>query len=105
MPLTAFSTPKGHYQFKRLPFGLKKAPTDFNRIMNIVIGRLPYAEVYFDDIIVHSKTFEEHVIHVRSVLEKIKSANLRLKGKKCEWFCKKANVLGHVVSKGQVAMD
>lgn len=55
--------------------GLKNDPSDFNRIINIVIGRTPNTEVYFDDILIHSKTFEDQVGHVKEVLEKVRKAN------------------------------
>jgi hypothetical protein len=102
---TAFSTPDGHFQFTRVPFGLKNAPIDFNRIMNAVIGRRPFVVIYFDDITIHSASFEEHVEHVSFVLKKVKDAQLRLKPSKCRWFCKKAKILGHVISEGKIAMD
>lgn len=102
---TAFSTPDGHYQFKVVPFGLKNAPTDFNRIVRIVIGYCDYVKTYFDDFTVHSNTFENHVVHVRKVLEKIRKANLKLKPSKCDFFTRRAKVLGHVISNGTISMD
>ena len=75
---TAFSTPDGHYQFKRLPFGLKNAPTNLNRIMQTVVVSNLNVEIYFDDIIVHSKNFEEHVKNLEHVFEQIKTANLKI---------------------------
>ena len=53
--ITAFSTHNVHFEFLRLPFGLKKAPADFNQLMRQVFANEPYAEIYFDDIIIHSK--------------------------------------------------
>ena len=102
---TAFSTPDGHYQFKVVPFGLKNAPTDFNRIIRLVMGNCQFVKTYFDDFVVHSEAFDDHVVHLRNVLEKLRKANLKLKPSKCEFFTKKAKILGHVVSKGTVAMD
>jgi hypothetical protein len=54
---TVFSTPDGHFEFTKLPFGLKNAPTDFSRIMNDVLGDLDYVEIYLDDITEHSQKF------------------------------------------------
>lgn len=102
---TAFSTPDGHYQFKRLPFGLKNAPTEFNRIIHRILGHKTHVEVYFDDIIVHSKNFNDHLSHVKDTLSEIKAANLKLKGSKCRWFSKRTKVLGHIISKGKIEMD
>jgi hypothetical protein len=73
---TAFSTPDGHYEFTRLPFGLKNAPAEFSRIMFIVLGDLPFIEIYIDDIIIHSEDMERHVKHVAEVLNRIEMANL-----------------------------
>ena len=68
---TAFSTPDGHYEFTRLPFGLKNAPAEFSRIMFIILGDLPFIEIYIDDIIIHSEDMERHVKHVTEVLNRI----------------------------------
>lgn len=54
---------------------------------------------------IHSKTFEEHLLHVANVIRIIKENNLKLKSSKCRWFCKSAKVLGHVISNGEVKMD
>ncbi len=75
---TAFSTPDGHYEFLRVPFGLKNAPADFSRIMNIVLGNLPFVEIYLDDITVHSKTFKEHIKNIKIVKKRLKEANLKI---------------------------
>ena len=72
---TSFSTPDGHYEFLRLPFGLKNAPTDFCRIMQMILGDFPFVEVYMDDITIHSRTFPEHIYHKREVFKRLKKAN------------------------------
>ncbi|CAF0906907.1 unnamed protein product [Brachionus calyciflorus] len=90
---TAFSTPDGHYQFKRLPFGLKNATAEFSRI---------------DDIIIHSKSLEEHKEHIRLVAEALRKNGLkasRLKPTKCHWFAKKVKVLGFIVLGSSIEMD
>lgn len=102
---TEFSTPDGHYQFRKMQFGLKNAQTVFNRVINKLLGRLPHVEMYFDDIIVHSKSFEQHVINVTNTLKTINKTGIKLQGAKCRWFSKKAAVLGHVVSKNKIEMD
>lgn len=53
---TAFNTPDGHFEFIRLPFGLKNAPAEFNRLMTQILGDLPYVQIYLDDITVFSTT-------------------------------------------------
>jgi len=102
---TAFSTPDGHYEFLRLPFGLKNAPGDFSRIMNIVLGGLEFVEVYLDDITIHSETLEQHIRHLQIVFKKFRDARLKINGKKCIWCSRSINVLGHTVTKDTVMMD
>ena len=102
---TAFTTPDGHYQFTRMPFGLKNAPAEFSRIMHQVLGNRSYVEIYLDDITIHSKTLEEHFEHISQVAKALKEANLRIKPSKCKWFASKLNILGHVVSGEGVAME
>ena len=104
-PITAFSTDVSHYQFTRLPFGLKTAPAAFSRIMQQVLGNRPYVEIYLDDITIYSKSFDEHIEHIKLVANALKQANLKIKPSKCKWVCNKINILGHVVSGGTVAMD
>jgi hypothetical protein len=69
---SAFSTPDGHYEFLRLPFGLNNAPADFQRIMQIVLGGLSYVQVYIDDIVIYSKTLDEHFLHLEEVFIRLK---------------------------------
>ena len=61
---TAFSSQDGHYEFLRLPFGLKNAPEDFSRMMHMTLGDLDFVEIYLDDITIHSKSFEDHLKHI-----------------------------------------
>ena len=105
---TAFSTPDGHYEFEVLPFGLKNAPSDFNRVMQLMLRRIEnntFVIAYFDDIIIYSRTYEEHLIHLKIVLETLISVNLKLKPSKCNWCQTEAKVLGHVISEGKILMD
>jgi len=97
---TAFSTHNGHYEFLRMPFGLKNAPKKFSRMMTQLFKGLKFVECYLDDITIHSKTFDEHVEHVKIVLEILEKANLKLNHDKCSWFAKKIHVLGYIVSDG-----
>ena len=85
---TAFSTPDGHYEFLRVPFGLKNAPSHFSRIMHQTLGAFNFVEIYLDDMTIHSKTFDEHVSHVRKVLDALRSSNLKINSEKCTWFAK-----------------
>ena len=85
---TAFITHEGLYEWTVMPFGLTNAPATFQRTMQMVLGELFYtvAPVYIDDIIVHSKTFQDHMREIGNVFEKIQEANLKLGPEKCK-FC------------------
>jgi hypothetical protein len=97
---TAFRTRYGHFEFLVLPFGLSNAPTTFMRLMNDVL--FPYLDkfviVYLDDILIFSRTREEHLQHLRLVLEKLRQHQLYVKSSKCEFMKTKIDFLGHLVS-------
>lgn len=101
--LTAFSTPDGHYEFLRLPFGLKNAPAEFSRIMHMILGNLNFVEIYLDDI--HSHTFDEHCEHIIKVIRILRSAGLKLNLEKCTWCARKIKIFGHIISFNEVSMD
>ena len=103
--MTAFSTSEGHYEFVRMPFGLKNAATDFARNMHIILGDLPFVETYLDDTIVHSKNVEEHLDHQKQVLERLENSGLKLNLKKCSFWKREIKILGHVVKNGSIKMD
>jgi hypothetical protein len=102
---TAFSTHDSHWEWLRCPFGLKNLPADFSRIMFMIFGDLPFAVPYIDDLILFSKTFEEHLEPIKIVLERLKEANLKLNLKKCVWCTHQVKILGHVVSHNIIMMD
>jgi hypothetical protein len=101
---TAFITKFGTYEFKVMPFGLCNAPATFQRTMDKVLQRIKdkFVLVYLDDVIIFSKTFEEHIQHVEEVMKRIRDANLRLKAEKCYFAAKVLQFLGHVVGKDGV---
>ena len=89
IPLTAFTVgPLGFYECLRMLFGLTNAPATFQRLMESCLGDLHLQQciIYLDDIIIFSKTPQEHLDWLRSVCKKLESANLRLKPSKCEFF-------------------
>ena len=96
-PKTAFVTPFGKYQFNVMPFGLTNAPSTFCRYMSTVLGDLDFVAVYLDDILIFSKTREEHYNHVRTVLRKLQKAQLTVKRPKCHFFKNKVTFLGHIL--------
>ena len=101
---TAFVTPDALYQFKVMPFGLTNAPATFQRYMQKVLNEYlhKFAVVYIDDVLVFSKTFEEHVNHLKLILEKIREHNLRFSIEKCQFLCREVLYLGHYVSENGI---
>ena len=102
IPYTAFVVgPLGFYECVRMPFRLSNAPATFQHLMESCLGdyHLKYCIIYLDDIIIFSKTPEEHIKRLRKVFEKLDEAGLRLKPSKCEFFKDRLEYLGHIVSK------
>lgn len=99
-PKTAFSTEQGHYEFKRMPFGLKNAPATFQRIMDDVLRGLleDTCLVYLDDIIVYSSSLQEHIQKLIKVFKRLESANFKIKLEKCEFLKKDIKYLGHIIT-------
>lgn len=106
-PKTAFVTADGLYQYKVVPFGLKCAPSRFQRTMDLVLAGLRWTSclVYIDDIIIYGRTLEEHLERLSQVLTSIKGAGLKLKLKKCRFLEAQLKALGHVVSQWGVSPD
>jgi len=106
-PKTAFSTPYGHFEYKRMPFGLKNAPTTFQRLMDSVLTGLQDNElfVYLDDILVYARSLDEHKIKISRLMTKLRNANLRLQPNKCEFLRHEVSYLGHKISENGVKPD
>ena len=107
-PLTAFTVgPLGFYECVWMPFGLTNALATFQCLMETCLGEmhLKWCIIYLDDIIVFSRTPEEHIERLRGVFLKLAAAGLRLKPSKCEFFKSKVNYLGHIVSKEGIETD
>jgi len=99
---TAFRTCYGHYEYLVMPFGVTNAPGVFMDYMNRVFH--PYLDsfvvVFIEDILVYSKTKEEHEEHLRIVLHTLNDRRLYAKLSKCEFWLEKVSFLGHVISQG-----
>ncbi|XP_072178543.1 uncharacterized protein [Diadema setosum] len=100
--LSAFVTPDGFFQYKVMPFGMKNAPATFQRLINTVTSGLVGCEAYLDDIIVYSHTWEDHLLRVRALFDRLTSANLTVNLRKCEFSRAKVVFLGHIVGHGSV---
>ncbi len=104
---TAFTTPVGHFQFKVLCFGLTNSPAVFQKAMHDVfrpyIGK--FVAIYLDDILIYSKTQEEHIEHLRKVLTLLREHKLYAKLSKCEFLKPELRFLGHIVSKDGLKVD
>nr|QVW10188.1 putative reverse transcriptase [Atractylodes mild mottle virus] len=99
--LTAFTCPTGHYQWKVVPFGLKQAPSIFQRHMNNAFREFEeFCCVYVDDILVFSKNETEHRKHVIAILEQCKNLGIILSKKKAQMFKTKINFLGLEIDQG-----
>ena len=107
IPKTAFSTRYGHYEFLVMPFGLTNAPAAFMDLMNRVFKEFldKFVIVFIDDILVYSRTKEEHAAHLTQVLEVLKVKQLYAKFKKCEFWLDRVVFLGHVISGAGISVD
>lgn len=104
---TAFRTRYGLYEYRVMPFGLTNAPASFQHLMNHSFRDMldDFIIVYLDDILVFSKTKEEHVEHVRRVLQRLREVGLYAKGEKCEFHQEQVEFLGFVVTPSGLTMD
>merc|ERR1711917_93893 len=97
---TAFHSPLGLYEFKRMPFGLTSAPATFQRLMQTGLNEMIFQIllVYLDDVLVYSQTFDEHLDRLRQVLSRLKEMGLKLNSNKCHFCLRTVQYLGHTIS-------
>ena len=104
---TAFRTRYGHYEFLLIPFGLTNASAAFMDLMNRIFQ--PYLDqfvvVFIDDILIYSRSTEEHERHLRIILQLLREKQLYAKFKKCELWLKKVGFLNHIIDKEGISVD
>ena len=103
IPLSAFVTSHGHFQWRYMPFGLRNAPATFQRLVNRVLAGLEsFTGSFLDDIIIFSSSWSDHIRHIQQVFDRIRSAGLTIKKSKCVFATAEVDFLGHRVGLGKV---
>ena len=99
---TALITPFGLFEFLRMPFGLKNSAQAFQRLMDSIFGEIPYVFAYINDVLVASRSPEEHAVHLRKVFGLLKANGLSVNVAKCELGVRELDFLGHHVSEAGI---
>lgn len=101
VPKTAFNVEHGHFEFLRMPMGLKNSPSTFQRVMDNVLRELQNSIclVYLDDIIVFSTSLQEHIDNLEKVFIKLRESNFKIQLDKSEFLKLETAYLGHIISK------
>jgi hypothetical protein len=104
---TAFQTHNGHYEYRVMPYGVTGGPTTFQSVMNFILAALlrKCVVVFIDDILIYSKTWDDHLMHISQVLKILQTHHFHVKLSKCSFAQQQLTYLGHIVSSKGVATD
>jgi hypothetical protein len=104
---TAFQTHHGHFEYKVMPYGVTGGPATFQGVMNDILAPMlrKYVLVFVDDILIYSRTLEDHAVHLENVLEVLLKHDLKVKKTKCTFAKQEILYLGHLISASGVATD
>ena len=105
VPKTAFVTPDGTYEFLRMPFGMKNSGATLKRGMKKLLKNMDGVVYYWDDILVHTKTWDEHLEVLRKLFQKLTEANLTARPSKCIMGTGNVDFIGHKLSEGQKGLN
>ena len=94
----AFNSPFRKYKYIKVPFGLAQAPAYFQELIPGILKDFNFTIAYLDNIIIFNNTPQEHLSHIRKVFKKLRSAKLSMKMRKCNFFSKEIQYLGHILS-------
>ena len=98
IPKTAFTLPFWKYEYIKVPFGLTQAPAYFQELMTGILKDFSFPTAYLDDIIISSRTAEEHLSNIKQVFEKLQDTHLLMRLSKCHFFTKEIQYLRHILS-------
>ena len=103
---TTFTSYLGTFRYTRMPFGLRNAPATFQRALDIILSGVRWKSclIYLDDVIVFSRTTEDHLRHVDEILTLLRNAGVTLKLNKCAFFQPRVEYLGHVITPGKLSV-
>ena len=94
----AFNSPFRKYKYIKVPFGLVQAPAYFQELMTGILKDFNFTKAYLNNILISSKSPQEHLSHIRKVFKKLRSAKLSMKMSKYNFFSKEIQYLGHILS-------